>query len=110
MTSSSMDIYAGNYYPQSYGLLGWAEFWRYSTELDPNTQNWGWNKIMINFPSFNTLSVYHRKGTIAHEMGHAFGLAHSTNNSVIMAQYGNHARIYNTAQKDDLNGINYLYK
>lgn len=49
-------------------------------------------------------------GTIAHEAGHAFGLAHNQGNpKSIMCQTGS-GRSVSSAQICDLKGINHLYK
>jgi Matrixin len=109
MSQSVMDIYAGSYYPSYMGVLGETEFWKYDTKLDPYQENWGWNKIKLNNPNFNNLNSTDRKGTIAHEMGHAFGLAHNNSNPyAIMCQLG-YGRKVSNSQADDLHGINYLY-
>ncbi len=44
-SSSVMDVYAGNYYDSSSGIAGFTTFWTYSTQQDPNNNNWGWGKI-----------------------------------------------------------------
>lgn len=79
-------------------------------------QNWSWTEIHLNSNSFSTLSVdnsltddQNRQGTIAHEFGHAMGLAHSNNNTeVIMCQLKYGRKVY-LPMADDLNGINSLY-
>lgn len=57
-----------------------------------------------------TLTSAERKETVAHEMGHAFGLGHTqteNNNISIMRQYG-FVGSYNPLY-DDILGINILY-
>lgn len=71
-------------------------------------EDWDYAHIYINTPEFNKLSSFHKKGTIAHEIGHAMGLAHTTTKTYIMTQIGE-GRTVNSAQPDDLAGINYLY-
>ncbi len=86
--------------------------------IAPN-QNYSWTEIVLNSDVFPYLQsrVYNgltgdqnRQGTIAHEFGHAMGLAHSNSNpDVIMCQLGYDRRVY-TPMEDDLAGINYLYE
>lgn len=108
--SSVMDIYASNVpsmqgYAYTYCML-------YQKVVDPDVQNWGWNKIIINTAYFNngdlsTSSI--KKGTIAHEMGHCFGLAENNGNkNAIMCQFGSGRKV-TSAQICDLKGINAIY-
>ena len=105
--SSVIDIYSTS--DQSSSSNGWTEFFSWGTQIDPASENWGWNKIFINTYYYNNLEDYEQKGVLAHEMGHCFGLnENNTNHNSIMAQsiYG---RYVYRAQECDLNGINYLY-
>lgn len=88
--------------------------------INPNyeapNQNYSWTEIVLNSSVFDSLSNKsglsgnrHRQGTVAHEFGHAMGLAHSNSNpNVIMCQYGRGRKVY-LPTADDLNGINALY-
>jgi hypothetical protein len=114
-SASVMDIYNGSYYSYASGILGETLFYRFSALVEdqygqPN-QNWGWNEIHLNNPRFeeSTFTTFNRQGTIAHEMGHAMGLAHYTDPYVIMSQYNNGYRKVNRPSLDDLYGINVLY-
>ena len=51
-----------------------------------------------------------RKGTIAHEAGHAFGLAHNQGNPKSIMCQTKYGRAVSSAQICDLKGINHLYK
>ncbi len=106
--SSVIDIYKGNYYPRSSGILGETKFYRSGSQIDPSS-NYSWAKIQLNSSSFDSLNTYHKSGTIAHEMGHAFGLAHNNyEGDSIMCQFGA-GRTVNTPDSGSLYGINSLY-
>lgn len=115
--NSRMDIYAGAYWPSSSGIKG-AAYWMSGSSPVPGGDgvtsttgpltDWVWGKIKLNNPNFSNLGTWDRKGVVAHEMGHVFGLAHVTATNVIMWNYSA-SRSVNTARKDDLNGINHLY-
>lgn len=110
-SSSVMDIYAGSYsyYPYT-DTNAWTEFWTYSTQQNPNNNNWGWNKIYINIYNTSSYSPDIQKGVAAHEMGHCFGLDENNSNQYsIMCQMGS-GRAVTESQYDDANGVNYLYK
>jgi hypothetical protein len=112
---SVMDIYNGNYYSSTTGILGETLWYKYSTLVTDSsgrpTENFGWTEIRLNTPVFadSSFSTFNRQGTIAHEMGHAMGLAHYTDPNVIMAQYNNGYREVNRPSSEDLYGINVLY-
>jgi hypothetical protein len=109
-SSSVMDWYAGNYYDVTQGIVASTEFWVNQRTLNPNMENWGWNKELLNLPSFTPLTSYEQKGTIAHEMGHAFGLDHNQGDIYSIMCQLKYGRAVSMAGTDDLNGINSLYK
>lgn len=76
--------------------------------INPLVSNWDMNLIEINNPVMPTLSAYEQQGTMAHEIGHAMGLAHNDNHYSIMCQLGN-GRVVSNPDSDDVNGVNYLY-
>ena len=104
---SVMDIYYGSYFGPT--VLGATSFWIYSTQINPRTSNWGWGKIQLNQDGFSLLSDNDKQGTIAHEMGHVFGLD-ETNNDVysIMCQKGAGRLVYEP-QVGDLRPIQQMY-
>ena len=82
------------------------------------TQSWYYAEIHINDDTFmlDTFSNAAAGGTIRHEMGHAFGLAHNnTNPNSIMHQYrivtssGYEYRAVQTVQYTDNAAVNSLY-
>lgn len=83
-----------------------TDFQLYS--VNPNLSNWDINLIEINTQVMPKLNVYNQQGTIAHEIGHAMGLAHNTNPHSIMCQLKEH-RVVNYPTDDDINGIIHLY-
>lgn len=93
----------------SKNVLAWTEFYKSGSSITPSENNWKYCYIKLYKPTFKSLSSSGKKGTIAHEMGHAFGLAHNNSNpNSIMCQTGSGRRV-SSAQICDLKGINHLY-
>lgn len=75
------------------------------SQIDPDTMNWAKGKVLLahDYASYPNL----KKQTIAHEMGHVMGLAHTSMQAIMQDP------IVNTnitrAQPNDLAGINHLY-
>jgi hypothetical protein len=107
-SASVMDIYHNVYWDASTGIVAATEHILNNQVISPYTANWNWGKIKLNTPVFDPLSDYNEKGTVAHEMGHLMGLAHTTVTNRIMCTLGD-GRTVNACQADDANGINYLY-
>ena len=107
-SDSVMDIYHNTYYDPATGIVAATEQILNNVAIDPYQSNWHWGKIKLNTPVFDPLSDFNEKGAIAHEMGHMFGLAHTTVTNRIMCQLAD-GRTVNACQADDANGINYLY-
>lgn len=80
------------------------------TRIDPNQANWLYSEIYLNTSTLGNYSDTVKQGTIGHEMGHAFGLAHyNTNpNGSIMCQLG-YGRTAHTVQSEDNEAINAKY-
>ncbi len=83
-----------------------------ANRVDPYLNNWDYSEIHLNetYMSSNKITNSHAQGTIAHEMGHAFGLAHYNNNPTgsIMCQ-SFVPRIVQTVQQEDNEAINPKY-
>jgi hypothetical protein len=107
-SSSVMDFYHGTYYDASTGIAAVTEQILNGVVISPYANNWNWGKIKLNTPVYDPLSDYNEKGTVAHEMGHLMGLAHTSVTNRIMCQLSD-GRTVNAAQADDCYGINYLY-
>ena len=80
--------------------------------IDPDTSHWLYSEIYLNTDLLNGNYSWERQGTAAHEMGHAFGLAHYTNttnpNISIMCTTGQ-GRTVQTVQPEDNEAINIKY-
>jgi hypothetical protein len=107
-SQSVMDIYLGYYYDPALEIMAVTDFILNNVTCNPCVTNWNWGKIKLNTPLFNPLSDYNEKGTIAHEMGHLMGLAHTALTDQIMCTLGA-GRTVNACQDNDCAGINHLY-
>lgn len=119
-SSSYFDIYMNSMPGNNSTVAGTYIYVKNVGCINPNfeapNQNYSWTEIVINSNVFPNLQVsnnlttsQNQQGTIAHEFGHAMGLAHSNDNpDVIMCQLGSGRRVY-MPMADDANGINDLY-
>lgn len=107
-SQSVMDIYHNTYYDAGTGIIAETQWILNGSSVNPYLTNWNWGKIKLNTPVFDPLSDFHERGSIAHEMGHLFGLGHTSVTNRVMCELGN-GRTVNACQADDANGINYLY-
>lgn len=72
-----------------------------------STTNWVYAEIHLNTSVIATNTI-ETQGTIAHEMGHCFGLAHVNDPNCLMYRYSN-GRNTHVVTADENNGINALY-
>ncbi|HFK1753994.1 MULTISPECIES: matrixin family metalloprotease [Bacillus] len=110
-SSSSMDFHTQSQYIDGDETIAEAYMYKNGGEVLPWKTNWSWTAVKINDLRFNELSEFHRKGVMAHEIGHCFGLAHDgqPNRQSIMRQ-GPSNRDVNRATYDNLIEINTLYR
>ncbi|MCI9304382.1 matrixin family metalloprotease [Clostridium sp.] len=91
--NSDLDVYYDNY--GKTGYYGVTIYMLYQTQLVPEgaapNQNWGWNKIKMNsYPYVGGKPFYvSSQGSVgehvaSHEIGHCFGLAHTSNRNSVM--------------------------
>lgn len=81
-------------------------------QVQNHDKNWYYAKILINDDNFkkSSFSNENAQGTIIHEMGHAFGLAHNnTNPNSIMCQTSSGRKVQRVQYVDN-NAINKKYK
>ncbi|MGN1384806.1 MAG: hypothetical protein ACI4XD_05940 [Clostridia bacterium] len=108
-SNSIIDFYKGSYYSYATGYIGETKFYINSNEVSPKSVNWYWCKIELNSPVFDTLTDFNKTGTVSHEIGHAFGLAHpDTLTHSVMPQLGQ-GRYVNGPQGIDFDEINVKY-
>ena len=106
-SSGSIELYEQNLSGDTTGI---TEFWYYSTELsDWSTQNWGWNKILIDYNDTSSYTYSKKLGLIEHEMGHAFGLAHQPYNTASIMYPYDDERSGSRPATVDCQNINHIY-
>lgn len=103
--SSNMDHYKVSSVNSWWGL---TQFIRNGVQVNPASQDWVGSKVPLDGDFVNCPN---KQGVIAHEQGHAMGLAHTFSGTNIMrADIGQGGLNWLTrAQPDDLYGINRLY-
>ncbi len=115
-SSSVIDFYASNNLGNGvYGLTSlYTGTGANSVQVFPHSTptNWVWAKIELATNTCDTgtykLTTVQKKAMIEHEIGHAFGLAHTSNSSVLMYPYADVCTA-TEPKNDDCNGVNYLY-
>ena len=79
------------------------------TLIDPNKSDWLYSEIKVNLDKIAQINDQQVQGTMAHEIGHAFGLAHRNDNPYsIMCQLGS-GRIVYQVQKIDQDTVTAKY-
>jgi hypothetical protein len=111
---SMMDFHQNNdaYWGGGMTVLAETKFFNSGGgQIGPTSANWAYAEIHINNDTFRSPSFSNAQaqGTVIHEMGHAFGLAHDQGNPYsIMCQTGA-GRIVQSVQKVDNDAILTLY-
>ncbi len=99
-----MDFYSesDSYWSQR-GILAETQLYANGSTVDPNMNNWSYAEIHINDYEFkkSSFSNEQAQGTIIHEMGHAFGLAHNNLNPYSIMCQTNSRRVSQRVQKVD---------
>jgi predicted Zn-dependent protease len=101
-----MDVYYGKYFATE--IIAQTKLYNFGVEVD-GTNDYAWAKILLNQPIYDTQSPFNKQGSIAHEMGHAFGLDHmndETDNLMCQLKYN---RSVNKPDTASIAGINFLY-
>lgn len=107
---SRLDFYHPAH-PAIAGMCAYTEWFVDTAQVNPSHQNWWWAKVSLTDDLTDVTACgpgIHRKAIVAHEQGHAMGLAHAIRSDRLM--YGAIATTTVEApQPDDISGINYLY-
>lgn len=91
-SGTMIDFYTNNndYFYNKYGannILAVTEFFNINSNQVNPSSNYRFTEITINNTNMHDIGATNMKGTIAHEIGHALGLAHyNTNVNSIMCQ------------------------
>lgn len=110
---SNMDFYLRNdaFWGGSMNVLAETRFFvNGGAQVYPWSSNWNYSEIYINHDVYSLPNVTNDMalGTTIHEMGHAFGLNHTTNVNSIMCQTGS-GRVVQRVQQTDNDAINIIY-
>ncbi|MFE4813200.1 zinc-dependent metalloprotease family protein [Peribacillus simplex] len=106
-SSSTIDIYQVTSFKEA-GVYGKNYSYVNSTNINPQKQNWYWSKIEISKQMINNYPQY-LQTTISHEIGHAFGLNHTSKQLMDAGVNKAYDLGIQYPRKDEYNGINYLY-
>lgn len=109
---SNMDFYLRyNSFWGGSGILAETRFYNSGgSRVYPDSSNWSFVNIYINDDSYKLPYITNDMalGTTIHEMGHAWGLAHTTNVYSIMCQTGA-GRVVQRVQQADNDAVNIIY-
>ena len=108
--ATDIDFYASYGDDLAKDILAQTEYYNISEiKIDEHNTNWYFAKIELNSVSLNRYTNEVQQGTIAHEIGHAFGLGHQNSNEYsIMCQLMYYRKI-NVVDQISHNAINTLY-
>lgn len=115
-TYSVMDIYTSSVKIGAYGSTSfYSTSYDNTSSIEPEESNWRWCQIYLYTEYFSGTNLISSSGhtlqsTVAHEMGHVFGLdENNSNENTIMAQAKNRSESVVGPAKDDCRGINAIY-
>ena len=120
--NSVMDFYHGEFFDRSLRINAGTAFYVSNTQIDPSSQDYGWTRIYLNLPFFDSLStsalvddgrgnlyyINRKKSVIAHEMSHVFGLDHVSDIYSLMYPNGDLRKV-DWPTQDEISGVNFLY-
>ena len=105
---SRIDFHAEYNYDIGYTSVYTRMYLNYVGMAWPWNSNYNWSEIYINNAWIPRYSWTVQKGVMAHEVGHAFGMAHTAYYYSIMCQNTDAMRVF-IPQEIDLNTVNAIY-
>lgn len=107
---SRCDAYWGDYDIDRDGWIAVTYFYLNNEQIWPFDTDWYWCQVYFTSTrfSYTGLTYQNRRGTACHEMGHVWGLYHSSRATDVMCIYDNGRTAYQPSS-DDIAGIAYLY-
>jgi len=110
--ASTFQVFQSNTIYNAYGVCALTKWVDASGNVnsDPRQRDWSEVRILVSPEAKNgTSQCSNSQGIVAHEFGHAFGLAHVDSPTVALMRTDIHNLPYTVPKSDDITGIDHLY-